>query len=122
MEAVTSVARRPHEMYELAVEHSSVPEPSSTPALRMQFSLLAVAALTQAFRVVRSEKMPSASRAAIASYVASVFSHCTNEIKDVLAIPGKADVGLSHVRPKDVCCGTYGHYPMTFFKRTKKCK
>lgn len=80
-EAVVSVKRRPHELFESALEASCAmgaspaAEASKLDSPKRGLAgggcmLLAVAALQQAVRVLGSEKMLSAPKAAIAAYVA----------------------------------------------------
>jgi hypothetical protein len=64
-ESTAAVARRPHELYEVILESC----PSRGPDDSLEFSLLGVAAVRQAIRVLGSKKMSSACKAAIAGYV-----------------------------------------------------
>lgn len=77
-EAVVSVARRPHELYE------SILEAADSLALEFDSSLLAVAALQQAIRVQGSAKKQPALKAAISGYVAgelrAFFQSCRFQI------------------------------------------
>lgn len=69
-EAVSTVARRPHELYEVILESC----PSRRPDATLEFSLLGVAAIRQAVRVLGSQKMAPVCRATIAAYVSGGIS------------------------------------------------
>jgi hypothetical protein len=66
-EAVTLLARKPHEFYEL--QQATQMATAGLGGKKGQYSLLPVAALRQAVRVSGSAKIPASTRAAIAGYV-----------------------------------------------------
>ena len=68
-EAASTVTRRPHELYELVLQAC----PSRRPNSSLGFSLLGVATVRSAVKVLGSQKMALPCKAAIVAYVSGAL-------------------------------------------------